>query len=369
MKANLLTRALLLTFSFFYGTTSAQNVILTLKPNANDGKDAYLSSFGPTSNYGTHPELSGDAWTCNSLPCFARGLLQFDLSSIPIGSLINSASLSLYANPTPLNGGGISMQGLNDAILQRVVAAWDENTITWDIQPSAVNQNQVQLPQSSTPFEDYLGIDVKLLVQDMINDPTNSHGFLLRLIDEVYYASLIFASSDFADSSKWPEITIDYTPPQSTCVTFYLNQDNGKDAYLSSFDPTLNFGSHLELSGDAWTCNSLPCYGRGLFYFDISQIPQNAILQSANLSLFANPTPVNGNGVAMQGFNESEILRVTSAWNENTVTWSTAPTFNMANGFLLHESSAPYEDYINNDIAPMVQDMVSNPASIYGFMI
>ena len=284
MKTRLLSKVLTVLFISVAGVTTAQNVVLTLKPNAADGKDAYLSSFGPNTNYGSHTELSGDAWTCNSQPCYARGLIQFDFSSIPAGSVINSASLSLFANPSPVNGGGIAMQGQNASILQRVTTAWDEMSITWNDQPATVSQNEVSLAQSTTAFEDYPGIDVKLLVQDMVNDPYNSFGFMLRLVNEVHYSSMIFATSDFSDNTKWPEITIDFTPPQSTCNDYYMGEGTGMDAFLASSEPLRNFIAHPELSGDAWTCGAAPCFGRGVFYFNLSQIPQNAIVQSAKLS-------------------------------------------------------------------------------------
>lgn len=339
------------------------------KPNATVGKDAYLSSFGDTTNYGTHVEFSSDAWTCNSNPCFARNVIEFDFSSIPAGSTINSATLSLFANPFPLNGNGTAMQGANASLIQRVTSAWDESTVTWVTAPTTTNQNEVTLAQSTSAFQNYPAIDVKDLVQDMVNDHVNSHGFMLRLINETAYATMIFASSDFPDSTKWPEITIDYTPPQDTCITFHAEEGNGKDAYLSSFEPDSNFANHEEFSGDAWTCNGNPCLGRGLLYFDMQQIPASAVVLSASLSLYANPTPQNGGGIAMQGNNAAELLRVIDPWQENSVTWNTAPATSSQNSVTLAQSTASFQDYLNIDVTSLVSDMVSNPTSSYGFML
>src|SRR6188768_1026306 len=49
-------------------------------------------------------ELTAATWTVNSQAVFVRGAFGFDLSSIPSTATIISAKLTLYSNPTPLNG-------------------------------------------------------------------------------------------------------------------------------------------------------------------------------------------------------------------------------------------------------------------------
>ena len=367
MKRNLFTSSIFGVLMLLAGNANTQTVTLHLKPNATDGKDAYLSSSMPSTNFGTHEEFSGDAWTCGGNPCYGRGLIEFDLSSIPVGSSIVSATLNLKANPNPLNGGGIAMQGQNESVIRRVISTWTEGAVAWNTQPNTSTQNEVIIPESVSSFQDYPSIDVTMLVQDMVNDPANSYGFQIRLVNEVYYASMIFASSDYPDSAKWPEITIDYL--MTDCSVIDVADGNGQDAYLASATPTVNYGNHLELSGDAWTCGGTPCYGRGLFQFDLSAIPSNAVVSSANLSLYAHPNPANGGGIAMQGSNEAEILRVTSSWQENTVTWASAPGYTTLNKVTLPQSTTSFQDYLNIDIKDLIQDMVSNPAMNYGMML
>ena len=65
-------------------------------------------------------------------------------------------------------------------------------------QPSNTTQNQIVVPQSTSPSEDY-SLDVTQLVQDMKNDPAHSFGFLLMEQISDYYCKLTFCSSDFAD--------------------------------------------------------------------------------------------------------------------------------------------------------------------------
>src|SRR6187549_2651072 len=76
---------------------------LTLQPNASTGKDAELFSCIPcgysTRNFGSIAENCAIAWTKNGADHKIRSLIQFDLSSIPAGSTIMSATLSLFWAP------------------------------------------------------------------------------------------------------------------------------------------------------------------------------------------------------------------------------------------------------------------------------
>jgi len=63
--------------------------------------------------------------------------------------------------------------------------------------------------------QDYLNIDVTELITDMVNQPDSNFGFMLKLKNEQTYRSLILASSDHADSTKWPKLKICYTIPSA----------------------------------------------------------------------------------------------------------------------------------------------------------
>jgi hypothetical protein len=50
-------------------------------------------------NYGNHPRIAAVAWTASSYKSYMRSLLSFQLSAIPSGSTIQSASLYFYSDP------------------------------------------------------------------------------------------------------------------------------------------------------------------------------------------------------------------------------------------------------------------------------
>ncbi|MBK6962745.1 MAG: DNRLRE domain-containing protein [Bacteroidales bacterium] len=87
---------------------------------------------------------------------------------------------------------------------------WDQNEVDWYNQPSVSNQNRVYLATSLTTDQSYPDIDVTSLIKDMYNDPLNSHGLRLSLVDEYVYRSMILASSDHPDEMIRPSLVIRY---------------------------------------------------------------------------------------------------------------------------------------------------------------
>ena len=154
-----------------------------------------------------------------------RGLMAFDLSSIPVGSTIISAKLNLYAytdfTVAVLQNGHC---GNNQSKLSRITGNWSESMVTWNSQPTVSNVNEILLNQSSATNQDYLNINVSNLVQDMVNNPTNSFGFRLALVDEVVTSSLAFCSKEFANPAKRPTLFIEYRLPSSSLSEFKYEQ-------------------------------------------------------------------------------------------------------------------------------------------------
>lgn len=202
--------------SFLFTTTLLAQTTLNLRPDATLGKDAYYKDATPTLNQGTHADFTALAWT-NGGAVVARSIIEFDLTSIPAGSTINSAYLSLYNNSTSSNNSGehSNLSGSNSATLRRITTSWNEFSVTWNNQPSATNSNEVVLPASTTIYEDYTNINVTQLVQDMVDMPGSSFGFMISLQTEQYYRALIFSSSDHADPNNHPELVITYTLPSA----------------------------------------------------------------------------------------------------------------------------------------------------------
>jgi hypothetical protein len=355
---------------FFFNLLHAQTTIV-LQPDGALGKDAYIDSRLSTNNYGSHIDFPAIAWTNGQTPVNVRGLISFDFSGIPNGATINTASLSLYSYNSPANGSHSNQSGSNQSILSRVTSSWDENSVNWNNQPSITSQNQVILPASTSAIQDYLNMDVTNMVQDMINDPANSYGFLLKLATEQYYRRMVFASSDNSNALLHPKLEITYTEAiqADSCITIRPSANQGKDAYIDSRMNTNNYGSHIDFPSIAWTNGQIPVNARGLIDFDFSSIPNGAIINSANLSLYSYNSPANGSHSTQNGSNESVLSRITSLWDENTVTWNNQPSITTQNQVYLPASTNSIQDYLNIDVTNMVQDMINDPSNSYGFLL
>lgn len=171
--------------------------------NQNFGNAAFIASF----------QIPGYHFGVNT----NRGLMAFDLSSIPVGSTIISAKLNLHAytdfTVAVLQNGHC---GNNQSKLSRITSNWNESTVTWNSQPTVSNVNEILLNQSNATNQDYLNINVSNLVQDMVNNPTTSFGFRLALADEVVTSSLAFCSKEFANPAKRPSLLVEYRLPASS---------------------------------------------------------------------------------------------------------------------------------------------------------
>ncbi len=193
---------------------------LTLQPGSDDGKDAQVADYSPDNIANPDvAEIVAVAWTKYGTPMLIRAFLEFDLDSIPENSTIISANLSLYNNPDALNNNGMhSTDGSHDssngddngAYIRRVISEWEEDSLTWNTQPSYTEENQAYIEPSTSAHQDYPNIDVTALVQDIINNKSNSHGFIIMQKTEEYYRGLVFASSDYSDETKRPKLVITY---------------------------------------------------------------------------------------------------------------------------------------------------------------
>ncbi len=190
-----------------YFSFSQQTIIL--QPGPSEGKDARVWSLSPNSNFWDYPYIKANAWTWSGVFGIERTFIEFDIDSIPPDVEITSAKLSFFYHyfEVPIEQ---TNYGDNSGLIQRVITPWSEAGVTWDNQPTATGENQVIVPPTTDPQQDYTDIDVTNIVIDMYNDPENSYGFFFRIFNEEQYRRLAFASSDHPDSEKWPMLVITY---------------------------------------------------------------------------------------------------------------------------------------------------------------
>ncbi len=237
-------------FPLLISTSGFSQITLELQPDGICGKDAIVIDVWPNANGGSIIYLQAShISSALQLEVRKRSFFEFNLSQIPLNGTVVSASLSLYFNGQPHSTAG----GSNECYLQRITGAWFEDSVTWANQPPITTQNQVILPQSLTSSQSYLNIDVKDMVQDMVNNPSSSHGFAFRLVTEQPTRILNFASSDNSLSAFRPKLIVVYDGDVNNII---LGNDTslcvGENLLL---DATISDGTYVWQDG-----STLPTY-------------------------------------------------------------------------------------------------------------
>lgn len=349
---------------------NAQTTIV-LQPGETASKDASVWNIMPASNFGSDLDFIATAWTNSGDPSYIRGLIEFDLSSIPANSVIQSATLSLYHHTSGSNIGHSQLSGSNACWIRRVIDAWDENTVTWNNQPMTTTVNQVGLAASTSDTASYPNIDVTALITDIYNNPGTSHGMMLILKNEQYYRSLLFGSSGESVPGRRPKLTVTYIPPSSTddtCRTFTITSDAGRDASVWNIMPSSNFETDNDFIATAWTHSGDYSVVRGLIDFNLNTIPSNAVITSATLSLYYHQSSSNTGHSQLSGSNSSWLRRITTSWNEHTVTWNNQPSYTTQNQVYLPATSNDTASYPSIDVTSLINDIRDNPNAGYGMI-
>jgi PKD repeat protein len=197
---------------------------LVLQPGP-EGKDATINDPSPNSNSGNTSKFFCMGWTHSGVPGKHRALVDFDLSMIPPDAEILDARLNLYyvcLEPTY-----IPQSGENESYLQLITSPWEENTVSWNNQPSITEEDQVYLPRSTEPEQDYTNIDVTIPIRKIFHEPENYYGLMLRLIDEYPYNCLLFASGDYLDyPDKRLKLQVIYTSCPVPTADFEYQADS-----------------------------------------------------------------------------------------------------------------------------------------------
>lgn len=182
---------------------------ILLQPDGENGKDALFGIIVPDTNYGDADRLQLYSWTQGAELNVIRDAIDFDLTNIPEGAIIDSAYISFYFTPESKYGDG--HEGETDFLISRITSTWEESTITWNSKPTVTSVNQVLVEGATDPTQDFIGINITLLIQDYCLDMDNSFGLLLKLQNEDPYKSLLLASSDHHNEQLRPKLEIFYT--------------------------------------------------------------------------------------------------------------------------------------------------------------
>ncbi|VAV85754.1 hypothetical protein MNBD_DELTA01-136 [hydrothermal vent metagenome] len=145
-------------------------------------------------------------------------------------------------------------------------------------------------------------------------------------------------------------------PSMATLVTLQPGPADGKDAHIAASDPTTNFGT-LDVLTVNWGAGNAD---KGLLEFDLTSLAGVNIID-ATLSLYHL---VNRDGDATFG-----LFRNTTAWDEMTVTWDSAPAYDAAPASLLNITDTNSGVWRDWDVTALVQGWTSGTYDNYGMTL
>jgi hypothetical protein len=192
------------------GVTGARAATVVIQPSSQDASLLQDSPNRPKGSGTTNTRFHVRTSTPN--PRIRRGLVQFDLSSIPQFSTVNSALLELYQDSSPTAASHVNE-------VHRVNDFWLQSTVKWNTQPT------IQASSTATAsvglVRQFYSWSVTPDVQGWLTAPATNHGWMVKDAAETGSNEIIayVSKEEFAnpDLFKRPKLTVDFVaPPCST---------------------------------------------------------------------------------------------------------------------------------------------------------
>lgn len=357
---------------FLFGSSQVAHAqdIITVTLFGENVEDAYINStvFEPVS---TSPSLIASSWTYFGWEGNGRSLIKFNLSEIPSDANILFAELSLYHDSTSSHTGHSNLGGDNTGVLMRIVEDWEDHEVFWYNLPRTTNTNRIRIHPPNYEDDNYPDINVTDMIQDMVNHPETSQGFMLKLDEEFeMYRSLVFASNENQDSTLRPSLLVSYTnePAFDSIVRLKPGAIKGKDAYLNSVYAEPD-GERASLIAAVWNYWQGYGIGRSVLDFDLSILGSTLEVEYAELNLFKNDSSRHAGHTQMGGENSTYISRIIEPWDENTVSWYFQPETTSENRVEMNTSDLSDQDFLSIDVTRLILDMIKNPDEGHGLQL
>ena len=194
------------------------DVTLTLQPDAAAGEDTHLRDNQADNNFGANNTMV--VGENKNVSILFRGLIKFDLSSIPSNATIDDATLSMWPNDHQADTDGTFK-------LYRSLRVWTEGGATWnkydgtnswgtaggfnasDHEQTEIASLLITAPPSIGAQHDWTITPAK--VQDWIDGTLTNNGMMIKTVLELN-DQINWKSSDFSDASQRPRLVVNYTP-------------------------------------------------------------------------------------------------------------------------------------------------------------
>jgi hypothetical protein len=294
---------------------------LVIQPSV---KDTYMNEFNPDANYGIYVT---DMWIDSYTGHTNRPLLEFNISGVPAGVLIISATLQLYYYAYV----SYDPSGKTVWAYKQNHTDWSESQATWNIYKTGSNWSTAggdyvtsDPAGGSTTFPGsygWMSWDVLDIVQDAHDLSINAE-FLMKFETEGSSSEYLskFYTREYSDTSKRPKLTIEYATIASVGTSAPTNVMGTKARLRGSVASTGGDNPYIifywgdndggEVPGD-WDHAAEPTspeqpQGVGDFYRDITGLPPGT-------TCYCKTKATNSAGIAWGGTVNFNTLEVETA--------------------------------------------------------
>ena len=195
----------------------------SVQPDAAAGKDSWIREVLPNNNYGTWNTFEISTYAAGD---YSRGVIQFDLSSLPAGITVSSGILTLTR--TSYNGNVLSG-------IYRLLLSWTEAKVTWNSRNGTDNWNAGGANGSGTdryssPTDTNINVDVnnKLIFTvttdiQLFADGTSNYGWVCAPVSANNNAYYVIESSNGGTESYRPVLSVTYTAGSAGVPKHFLH--------------------------------------------------------------------------------------------------------------------------------------------------
>ena len=228
--------------------------------------DTYLDQNSPSTTNGSAISISVQ----NRSGQARRGLLKFDLSSIPQGATITSAQLELYCYSKPTTG-----QTLN---LHLVTSDWTEGSANWTNMNNKYNSTVLSSISGGTTTGWKVWTGLAETVQGWVNGTITNYGLMVKCSSESSTSAqkYEFSSNNYSVASQKPILRVSYTTPEIWDCSYVGSGEceviviPGEIASGSSQSDAITF---LDIDTIEWPSSSSPVTGYRLYRGVYSDLP------------------------------------------------------------------------------------------------
>jgi len=198
--------------------------------------DTYVSQYAPSDNYGSLSTLEigrsaggYETWI----------LLKFDLSTIPAGSTISSATLQMRGNLalSASESGANAPDAIGEVWPHRANAMWLEDYVVWNNKPGFFSADD---PASIVGASaDVYSITVTGAVRQWVENDAANHGLIIKGDGaSIWFTS--FWASEGTTTTLHPRLIVNYTlPPTATSTPTVTNTPSETPTNTPTRTPTL----------------------------------------------------------------------------------------------------------------------------------